>query len=136
VTEATRLEPPNDTVEFWDATRDRRLLIQWCLDCDQPVWFPREVCPGCLGTNIEFRESSGRGEVYAVSVHHVPANPMMKDRLPYVVALVALDEGVRMMTNIVNCDDPYDAAVGRRVKVAWEPLSDGRNLPVFELEEA
>jgi uncharacterized OB-fold protein len=139
VTDATRVEPPaphDDSVTkaFWRATGDRQLLIQWCLDCDEPVWFPREVCPGCLGTNLEYRPSTGRGEVYAASVHHVAGNPKMQT--PYVVALVALDEGVRLMTNIVGWADPYDAAVGRRVAVAWEPLSDGRNLPVFALEKA
>lgn len=134
MTEPTRIEPPDDATAFWQATREKQLVIQWCLDCDRPVWFPREVCPGCLGMNLEYRPSAGKGEVYAASVHHVPGNPKMQP--PYVVALVALDEGVRMMSNIVGWDDPYDAAVGRRVTVAWEPLSDGRNLPVFELEEA
>jgi uncharacterized OB-fold protein len=131
-TTGARIQPTNHTPEFWDATRDRRLVIQWCLDCEQPVWFPREVCPGCLGTNLEWRPSAGKGEVYAASVHHLPGNPAMQP--PYVVALVQLDEGVRMMTNIVGLADPYDAAVGKRVKLTWEPLSDGRNLPVFELE--
>jgi uncharacterized OB-fold protein len=132
---ATRIEPPEPsdaTKTCWDATRERQLMVQWCLDCEQPVWFPREVCPGCLGTNLEYRPSSGHGEVYAASVHHIPANPLMEPRLPYVVALVALDDGVRLLTNVVGCD-PDEATVGRRVHVAWEPLTDGRNLPVFEL---
>lgn len=131
---ATRVEPPDDTKAFWQSTRDRRLVYQWCLDCAQPVWFPREVCPGCLGTSLEWRQSQGRGRVYAASVHHIPGNPLMQDKTPYVVALVELEEGVRLMTNVVGWDDPYDAAVGRAVSVDWEPLSDGRNLPVFRLD--
>jgi uncharacterized OB-fold protein len=92
------------------------------------------VCPGCLGTSLEWRQSQGRGRVYAASVHHIPGNPLMQDKTPYVVALVELEEGVRLMTNVVGWDDPYDAAVGRAVSVDWEPLSDGRNLPVFRLD--
>jgi uncharacterized OB-fold protein len=65
---------------------------------------------------------------------HQAAHPAFADRVPYVVALVELDEGVRMLTNVVGCA-PADARVGRSVRLAWEPLSDGRALPVFELAD-
>ena len=130
--EPTRLEPPvTDLTEaFWDATRDERLLLQWCTDCEAAIFYPREVCPTCLGTALEWRASGGRATVYAVSVQHRPSMPMYAGRVPYAVALVDLDEGVRMMTNVVDCD-PEDVEVGDRVEVRWEALSDGRNLPVF-----
>lgn len=130
--EATRMEPPvTDTTQaFWDATREERLLVQWCTACEAPIFYPREVCPTCLGTALEWRPSAGDATVYAVSVQHRPAMPMLADRVPYVVALVDLDEGIRMMTNVVDCD-PEDVHVGQRVSVRWEELSDGRRLPVF-----
>jgi uncharacterized OB-fold protein len=130
--EPTRIEPPADEVSepFWEATRDGRLLVQWCLDCDGPVFFPRAVCPRCLGTALEWRPSHGTGTVYAATVEHRPQNPMMADRAPYVVALVDVDDGWRMLTGVVGCD-PDEVVVGMRVTVTWEALSDGRRLPLF-----
>lgn len=127
-----RIEPPvTDTTEpFWEATKEERFLVQWCTDCNEAIFFPREVCPSCLGTSLEWRESTGRGTVYAFSVQHRPANPFMADRVPYTVALVELDEGIRLMSNVIDVD-PDQVEVGMPVTVAWEPLSDGRNLPQF-----
>lgn len=116
---------------FWDASRDHRLVLPWCPACEQPVWYPREICPRCLGADLDWREPSGLATVYAASVHTKAGLPMMADRVPYVVALVDLDEGVRLMTNVVGCP-PAEVEVGMRVRVAWEDLSDGRALPVFE----
>lgn len=128
-----RLEPPVTPVSqpFWEATRDRRLLVQWCTDCDRPIFYPREVCPSCLGTDLEWRPSAGTGTVYAVSVQHRPANPTMADRVPYVVALIDLDDGIRLLSNVVGCD-PGEVAIGQPVEVTWELLSDGRHLPQFQ----
>jgi len=122
-----RIEPPvGEAAEpFWEATRDERLILQWCTACEQPVWYPREVCPTCLGDTLEWRDSSGQGAVYACTVEH-------KAEPPYVVALVELDEGVRLLSNVVG-SPPDQVAIGDRVTVTWEPLSDGRNLPLFEL---
>ena len=134
-----RIEPAATelTDTFWDATRERRYLVQWCAACATPIFYPREVCPSCLSADaLEWRESSGRGTVYAVSVQHRPANPTMADRVPYAVALVEVDAGdgtqvVRVMSNVVNCD-PQAVRVGDAVSLTWEELSDGRNLPQFE----
>ena len=127
------LEPPvtETTQPFWDATREHQLLLQWCSQCDQVVWFPREVCPGCFGATLEWRPASGRGEVYACTVENRPSMPTPFGDDPYVVALVQLDEGARLMTNVVGCP-PDSVTVGMPVQVTWEPLSDGRNLPLFE----
>ena len=105
MTDARRFEPPASdlTQPFWDATREHRLLIQWCTACDAPVWFPREVCLHCLGNALEWREASGTGSVYAFLVEHRPNLPGVFGDAPYVVALVELDEGVRLMTNVVGC---------------------------------
>jgi uncharacterized OB-fold protein len=144
---AARFEPPaTDASEpFWDATRQQRYLVQWCTSPTHdaaPVFYPREVCPTCLSADhLEWRASSGNGTVHAVSVQYRPANPTMADKVPYAVALVDLDAGqrgaatgdgtIRVMSNVVNCD-PTDVAVGQPVRLTWELLSDGRNLPLFE----
>ena len=128
-----RMQPPTTalTEPFWEATREGRLLVQWCLDCDEPVFYPREFCPGCLGTNLEWRDASGAGTVYAVTVEHRPQNPGMAAMAPYAVALIDLDEGIRMLSNVVGCP-PDDVAVGMAVRVTWEDLDDGRKLPQWE----
>ena len=128
-----RIELPSSplTEPFWEATKARRLLLQWCRACDAPIHYPREMCPKCLGSDLEWREASGRGEVYACSVMHRSGNPLMADRVPYVVALIELEEGARMLSNVVGTP-PEEVEVGMPVKVAWEELSDGRALPLFE----
>ena len=134
----TRMEPPVSEVTkpFWDATREERLLLQWCTSCDKPVFYPREACPSCLGFDLDWRPSAGRGVVYAVSVQYKPNFPGLADKVPYAVVLVDLDEGVRLMSNVVDCDIG-DVVIGLPVELTWEPLSDGRNLPQFRpLQEA
>ena len=92
-----RIEPTPTPLSqpFWDATRDRRLLAQRCAMCDRYVWYPREHCPGCLRSELEWVELSGNGTIYTFNVMRKPGNPMMADAVPYVLALVDLDEGVR-----------------------------------------
>ncbi len=137
MSDATRFEPPvTDLTEpFWDATREQRLLLPWCRSCEQPFWFPRETCPRDLSPHLDWREAGGGGTVYAASVMPKPGNPAMAGREPYAVALVELDEGVRLMSNVVTAD-PSAVAVGDRVTLTWEPLSDGRNLYLFQPAES
>ena len=134
-----RFEPKatEATDPFWEATREQRYIVQWCAACSTPVFSPREVCPSCLSSDtLEWKESNGAGTVYAVSVQYRPGNPTMADRVPYAVALVELDAGadgatIRVMSNVVNCD-PERVRIGDPVRLVWEPLTDGRNLPLFE----
>jgi hypothetical protein len=125
------------TDAFWEATRERRYLVQWCTACSKPIFYPREACPSCLSSDtLEWKESSGAATVHAVSVQHRAANPTMSDRVPYAVALVELDAGadgaaVRVMSNVVNCA-PESVHIGDHVTIVWESLTDGRNLPLFE----
>jgi hypothetical protein len=125
------LPPSSLTQPFWDATGQKKLLLQWCKSCEAVVHYPREACPKCLGESLEWREASGKGDVYAFCVMQRPANPAMAGLLPYVVALVDLDEGARMMTNIVGCE-PAAVRIGMPVRVTFEDLGDGRALPLFE----
>jgi uncharacterized protein len=139
----TRAEPPvgEDSRPFWEATREGRLLVQWCTACDRGVFYPRSFCPFCAAaghgrggeaSTLEWREASGRATVYAAVVEHRPeaAGATFSDGRPYCIALVDLAEGVRMMTNIVGCP-PEDVHSGMAVTVSWEPLGDGRRLALF-----
>jgi hypothetical protein len=132
-----RFEPPVgvEGTAFWEATRDGRLLVQWCTSCDRGVFYPRVFCPHC-GTGadaLEWRTASGRATVHAAVVEHKPqaAGANFSGGQPYCVALVDLEEGVRMLTNVVGCP-PDEVRCGMPVTVTWEPLSDGRRLPLFE----
>jgi uncharacterized OB-fold protein len=129
---ADRIAPPVSPASepFWEATREPRLVLQWCASCDRPIHFPREACPRCLSDDLGYRDATGRGTVHAVSVMPKPANPSMAGRAPYAVALVDLDEGARLLTDVV-VDDPWSVTIGQRVSVVWEPLPDGRHLPRF-----
>lgn len=125
-------DPPTDPddpgVGFWEATRERRLVVQTCGDCGHRQHYPRPLCLRCGATSasLAFVEAAGTGTV--VSHTRVSRAPFAGVEPPYVVAIVELAEGVRMLTRVVGadaigCDDP--------VVVAWAPLPDGRHLPVF-----
>jgi uncharacterized protein len=138
--ERTRFEPPvgDESGPFWEATRAGRLLVQWCTACDRGVFYPRAFCPFCgTGGTLEWREASGRATVHAAVVEHRPeaAGAAFSGGEPYCIALVDLEEGVRMMTNVVGCP-PGDVHSGMAVRVAWEPLSDGRQLALFRPDGA
>lgn len=122
-------EPTEESAPFWEATRNRRLVLQWCRTCERPIQYPRSFCPHCRGSALEWREASGLGTVYAVTVEHNPSATGQED--PYAIALVQLAEGARLMTNIVGAA-PDDVHVGMSVTVTWEPLEDGRHLPLFQ----
>jgi hypothetical protein len=126
------MEPPpsDEAAPFWEATRRGELVLPWCRACDQPFWYPRAICPRCLGDKIEWRAASGEGVIYAASVQHLPGPGRDAADGPYVVALVDLAEGVRVMANVLECA-PDDAHAGLRVHARWHPLSDGRKLLQF-----
>jgi uncharacterized OB-fold protein len=131
--DAVRLEPPvgAESGPFWEATRQKTLLVQWCTACDKGIFYPRSFCPHCGATDsaLEWKTASGRATVQAVTIEQKPVQAFAHGE-PYVIALVDLHEGVRMMTNIVGCP-PESVTIGLAVTVTWEALSDGRHLPLF-----
>jgi uncharacterized OB-fold protein len=119
-----------ETGPFWQAANDGKLLIQYCKDTGQYQWFPRPVSIYTGSRNVEWREVSGNGTLYTWTIATAPW-PGHQDRVPYLCAIVELDEGVRIVTNLVNCtaDDLED---GMPMKLAWDRLSEDFNFPVFE----
>lgn len=116
----------------WDGCREGVLRFQRCADCGAAVFIPQPVCPGCFGDTLAWVASSGRGTLYSYSVVHRPPSPAF--RVPYVVAIVALEEGWHMLTNLVDCD-PADAAIGMPVEVVFRPASEEITLPCFRPAE-
>ena len=128
--------PEPDTQPFWDATRENKLMYQVCNGCSGVIFYPRAHCPSCGGLENTWKESTGNGTVYTYSVVTQSRHPAFKDLGPYAVAYVDLDEGFRLMTNIVNVKDPiHDISCGMKVKVFWHKQGDGEiSLPMFEPE--
>lgn len=118
-----------ETKPFWDATTEGRLLIKWCNDCHQHYWYPRTICPICGRFNTSWVEARGTGEVYTFAISRRGAGEY-KDAAPFVLAYVELDEGVRMLTNIVDVD-PEALAIGDRVEVVFHDTGAGSALPRF-----
>ena len=118
-----------ETKEFWAATAQGRLLLKRCLDCGSVIWYPRAICPECSSLYTEWFEASGRGQIYSYTVNH-RGEGAYKDSSPYVLAYVELDEGPRMMTNIVGADDAV-LAVGLPVEVVFHDTGEGAALPRF-----
>ena len=128
-----RIEPPVLPLSepFWEATKRKELLLQHCESCARAVWYPRERCPHCLGATLRWEPAGGTGTIYSFNIMRKAGNPLMGEEVPYVIALVELDEGVRLTTNIVGCA-PEEVACDQRVELDWSvELSDGRRLPMF-----
>ncbi len=125
--------PEVDTQPFWEATKDHKLTYQVCQDCKGIVFYPRGHCTTCGGPNLEWRESKGEGVIYTYSVVRQNRHPAFVELGPYAIAFVDLDEGFRMMTNIVGVEDPTkDIKIGARVRVEWQDQGDsGISLPMF-----
>ncbi len=94
---------PELTKPFWEAAKRHELMLQRCKICDSFFWYPRQVCPECLRTDIEWARVSGKGRVHSWTVPRRPAHPGFKDDIPYIYALIQLDEGPRMESNLVEC---------------------------------
>ena len=121
-----------DTAPYWRAAREHRLLLKRCTACDRAHFYPRELCPHCHSDAVEWIDARGTGSVYSYTIARRPAGPAFKPDAPYVVAIVELDEGARMMTNIVGCP-PESVRIGQRVVVAYEDVTDEISLPKFRL---
>ena len=122
--------PDPETQPFWDACRQGRFLVRHCNACGRDYFYPRPFCPTCWSDDVDWKQASGRGTLYTYSVVHVNDLPPFSERVPYVAAIVELDEGPRVMTNIEGT--PFDQLrIGATVEVDWKPISDDVTIPVF-----
>jgi uncharacterized OB-fold protein len=128
---------PNAMTEgFWQAARDHRLVVQRCAACGELRHYPQPLCPLCRSDAWTWTPLSGRGTVYTFTVTHQAFHPAWADRVPYVVATIELDEGVRMVTDLPPGDIAH-VAIGAPVECFFEDhvLDDGRpfTFPRFRL---
>lgn len=119
----TRLPAPvpainPETKPFWDATADGKLLVRHCNACSENYFYPRTICPFCSSFDTDWLQASGRGTIYTFSVIRKGLGDF-SEAGPYVLAYVELEEGPRVMTNIIDCDID-SLAVGDAVEVVFE----------------
>ena len=122
--------PDPETRPFWDAAREGRLLVKRCADCGRAHFYPRPFCPHCWSEQVDWEVASGRATLYTWSIVRSNDLPPFPERVPYVAAVVDLDEGPRMMTNVVDCD--FDALeIGMHLRAAFRDAGHDLTLPVF-----
>ena len=128
------LPRPDDTTQaFWSSLSDEGILrMQWCMPCNRPIHYPRAVCPHCMGSELVLRQHSGQGTVHAFTIVYVHPDKAFSDDLPIVVALIDLQEGGRILSNLVSVDpSPSAIKIGMPVALRCERVSDDIVLPKF-----
>ena len=125
--------PPfnGEAAPFWEATAEGRLVLPVCDACGHHIWYPRSWCPVCGSESVNWTEHSGRGTVYACTVIRKGMGPWAA-AAPYVGAYVELEEGPRILTNIVT-DDPTAVTIGQTVEAIWVPVPDDDDKPPVAL---
>jgi uncharacterized OB-fold protein len=131
--EATARPVPNvDRVSapYWKAAAAGRLMLQWCPRCCRYQFYPRTLCKYCLNELLEWREVSGHGSVYSFTVVHMAPEPSFATELPYILALVELDEGPRLLSSLVDCSHE-GLTFGLPVRAVFDRLREDVALPRF-----
>ena len=119
--------PSTTTRPFWDGLNERKVQIQRCDGCDSWVFYPRTRCPSCLSDLLTWREVSGQGVLYTYTLARQPTAPHFADETPQQLAVVELDEGVRMTSTLVNVE-PSDIVIGMRLQPYFDQVTDAVTL--------
>lgn len=128
--------PTPETQPYWDACKKHELWVRSCNDCPKRYFYPRDICPECFSRNTEWIRCSGRGTLHTFGIVVRPPHRGWAEDVPFVVAMVDLEEGCRMPTNLVEVDaDPADPArsirIGMAVELVWEDRTEDISLPMF-----
>jgi len=124
-------QPNPDTKPFWDGCRKHELRFQKCRNCSHVRWPPSIICPMCYTQDTEWIRAGGRGKIYTFVVYHQAFHKAFENDLPYVTAIIELEEGPRLLSNIVGCR-PQDVRCGMPVEVTWEDINEEFSLPKFK----
>ncbi len=122
--------PENDTQPFWEATKRHELVIPRCRTHDGFFFYPRELCPVCLSSDIEWAKVTGRGRVHAFTIVHQPNDPAFAEDAPYVYAVIQLDEGARLISNVIGLP-PEEVTVDMPVVAVFEDVTPEWTLVKF-----
>ena len=119
---------------FWDAANEEKLIYQRCQDCGANIFYPRIACTECFSDNLDWVEASGKGIVYSYTVVENNSPTAFAQDCPYVVAIIKLEEGIQMLSNIIGCD-PDKIQCDMPVEVVFEKLNEEFKLPKFKLAD-
>jgi uncharacterized protein len=120
------------TLPYWESVKAHAMKLQRCGGCGQFIFYPRAICPACASNDLVWTPVSGRGTVHAFTIPHRHPNAAFGADVPYVVALVELEEGARMLTTLVDIEPSPDAVqVGMPVEVSYDDVTDAVTLPRF-----
>lgn len=122
--------PSIETEPFWAAVQERRLVMPKCNACGKVTFPPTVACPQCGGTAFTWSPMSGRGKVFSFVVYHRVYHPAFKDKVPYVVAVIELEEGPRIISNVVGIPND-EVQCEMPVTVVYEEVRDGYLIPKF-----
>ena len=117
---------------FWEGCKRGEFLLQRCASCDASQFYPRTLCSACGAKTLEWAPASGAGYIVSYTVVRRAITPAFAAQVPYVVAIVRLEEGPQLMSHIVDCD-PEAVRVGAAVTLGFEDLDGKASLPVFQL---
>jgi uncharacterized protein len=126
------LSPSPDATQFWESCARRELALPFCASCEDFFFYPRTVCPECGSRDISWRTVTGRGRLHTFCIQYQSALPGFANAVPFVTAIVELEEGPRMMTLLTEVEpDPAAIRCGMPVEVAFAELDDRGVLPAF-----
>ena len=124
--------PQQESDFYWEKCKDHELWLRYCNHCSKAYFYPRDICPQCFSRDTDWVQSSGRGILHAFSIVHRGPTAPFRDRVPYIAAMVELEGGVRMPTNLVEIEpDPSLVKIGMAVEVVFEDLNENISLPKF-----
>lgn len=118
---------------YWKGAREGRLSVPKCQACGEAHWYPRLYCPHCGSDSLVWIDCTGRGTVHTFTVVRQSGHPYFKSRVPYVLAMIDLEEGPRLISNIVDCEIDR-VHVGAPVRVSFEAIDDSTGVPLFRLD--
>ena len=125
-------EDPLLTQPFWEATKRHEVVIPRCKKCNYYFWYPRQACPKCLQEDWEWVKTDGKARLHTFTVVRQPGNPNFADDVPYAYAIVQLEEGVRMISNIVDCKIPEDLQVDMPLVPSFDDITPQYTLLKFK----
>lgn len=123
--------PDAATATYWSAANEGRLMMPRCSQCCRWHFYPRALCPHCGSDALEWTACSGAGTVYSFTVVHRAPSPAFAQEVPYVVAIVAVEEGPHLMTSVAGCA-PDQVHIGMKVRARFRRVADDTQVPVFE----
>ena len=125
-------DPSPEAKRFWDGAKQHELWIPYCRSCERSYWYPRDFCPHCGSRDVEWRRSEGRGRLHTFAIHYRAFHPGWNDDVPYVTALIDLDEGVRIFSDLVGVEpDPKAIRCDMPVEVVFDDVTPEFTLPRF-----